>query len=265
MCNNVHSVRANLAAIYRKMIETSAMEELELQAKEHSAVHHPYLDQLSAGFPNNPNKAIAYFASQYAHYSAWFPKYLHAVIGKLSDPQHKEHLLENLREEAGQLNEEEQLALQELNIHLDWVLGIAHPVLFDRFKSTICLNETWEMQNAVNSWRTNFLNYLENCSELEAVGAIGLGTESIVKHFYKSIISAIEKHTQLTLEEYVFFPLHTEVDDEHGKTLLRISEELVQKNENGLHMLKKGMQTALDLRAKFWSELHLETTHFIAL
>jgi pyrroloquinoline quinone (PQQ) biosynthesis protein C len=264
MCNNVHSVRANLAAIYWKMIETSAIEELELRAKEHSAVNHPYLEQLSAGFPNNPNKAIAYFASQYAHYSAWFPKYLNAVIVKLSDPQHKEHLLENLREEAGQLNEEEQQALQELNIDLDWVLGVAHPVLFDRFRSTICKNYSWEMQNAVHSWRTNFLNYLESCSEIEAVGAIGLGTESIVKHFYKSIISSIEKHTQLTLEDYVFFPLHTEVDDEHGKTLLRIAEELVKKNETGMLNLKKGMETALDLRAKFWNELHLETSHFLA-
>ncbi|MFM2195604.1 MAG: hypothetical protein RL092_1204 [Bacteroidota bacterium] len=264
MCNNVHSVRANLAAIYWKMIETSAIDELELRAKEHSAVNHPYLEQLSAGFPNNPHKAIAYFASQYAHYSAWFPKYLNAVIIKLSNPQHREHLLENLREEAGQLNEEEQLALQELNIDLEWVLGVAHPVLFDRFKSTICKNYSWEMQNAVHSWRTNFLNYLENCSEIEAVGAIGLGTESIVKHFYKSIISSIEKHTQLTLEDYVFFPLHTEVDDEHGKTLLRIAEELVQNNETGMLDLKKGMETALDLRAKFWNELHLETSHFLA-
>jgi pyrroloquinoline quinone (PQQ) biosynthesis protein C len=246
------------------MIETSAIDELELRAKEHSAVNHPYLEQLSAGFPNNPHKAIAYFASQYAHYSAWFPKYLNAVIIKLSNPQHREHLLENLREEAGQLNEEEQLALQELNIDLEWVLGVAHPVLFDRFKSTICKNYSWEMQNAVHSWRTNFLNYLENCSEIEAVGAIGLGTESIVKHFYKSIISSIEKHTQLTLEDYVFFPLHTEVDDEHGKTLLRIAEELVQNNETGMLDLKKGMETALDLRAKFWNELHLETSHFLA-
>ena len=241
------------------MIETTGIEALEICAKEHSAVKHPYLTQLKTGFAPNPELAIAYFASQYEHYSAWFPKYVNAVIAKLSEDNHKQHLQDNLREEAGQLNEEEQIALQAMNIDLSWVLGIAHPALFQKFKLAVCKNQHWEMQKAVKNWREQFLSYLENSSEIEAVGAIGLGTESIVKHFYSDIIEAIETHTQLALKDYVFFPLHTEVDDEHGKTLLQIAKELAEKDSNGIHLLKKGMEKSLELRSQFWGDLQLET------
>jgi len=49
-----------------------------------------------------------------------------------------------------------------------------------------------------------------------------------------------------------FFPLHTEVDDEHGKTLLRIAEELSADNAQAYHDLRKGMIMALNLRASYW-------------
>jgi pyrroloquinoline quinone (PQQ) biosynthesis protein C len=246
------------------MIEPIAIDELEICAKEHEAVNHRYLKNLESGLTHNPKKAIAYFASQYAHYSAWFPRYLNAVIEKLQSENHRNHLLENLREEAGHLNEEEQTALKALNIKTEWVLGIAHPVLFEQFKKAVSEGQNWEMQKAVSTWRSEFLHYLENCSELEAIGAIGLGTESIVKHFYKIIISAIEKHTSLELFDYVFFPLHTEVDDEHGKALLRIAAELSQENDGAVLELKKGMDKALELRAKFWEDLHRETLNLIS-
>ncbi len=64
----------------------------------------------------------------------------------------------------------------------------------------------------VEIWRESFLSLLQNGSSLQAIGAIGLGTESVVKFIYKHIIEAIKKHTSLSLQQYVFFPLHTELE-----------------------------------------------------
>jgi pyrroloquinoline quinone (PQQ) biosynthesis protein C len=139
-------------------------------------------------------------------------------------------------------------------------VGIPHPILFQQFKKVICKNFNFEMNEAVLRWRTSFLNYLDNCTEEEAVGAIGLGTESVVKHIYRPLIESLAMHTSLTLQDYVFFPLHTEVDDEHGKVLLAIANELASQSEENARLVQKGMQTALDLRAEFWQNLENETT-----
>lgn len=236
------------------------MEDIALQ---HDAVHHSYLKKLSQGEFSNMEKALAYFASQYEGYSVWFPKYLQAVIDKLSNPSHKSHLLENLAEEKGQLGEDDLQAIRALGIEDSWVVGIPHPILFQQFKKAICANYTFEMNEAVTNWRTSFLNYLDNCTEAEAVGAIGLGTESVVKHIYRPLIESLSTHTSLTLQDYVFFPLHTEVDDEHGKVLLAIANDLASQSEEHARLVRKGMETALDLRAEFWSNLEKETTHIL--
>ncbi|MFM7770688.1 MAG: cupin domain protein, partial [Bacteroidota bacterium] len=84
-----------------------------------------------------------------------------------------------------------------------------------------------------------------------------------VKHFYKHIIEAITSQTSLSLEQYVFFPLHTEVDDEHGKTLLNIAAEISKNSEQNLTLLSNGMLMALELRAEFWNQLLKETNQII--
>ena len=237
-----------------------SMEDIALQ---HDAVHHYYLQKLSQGEFSNMEKALAYFASQYECYSAWFPKYLQEVIDKLSHPSHKAHLMGNLAEEKGHLHEDDLKTIRALGIDDEWVLGIPHPTLFHQFKIAISSGQTFEMNKAVENWRNSFLAYLENCSEAEAVGAIGLGTESVVKHIYRPIIESISVHTELTLRDYVFFPLHTEVDDEHGKVLLAIANELASQSEENARLVRKGMQTALDLRAEFWQNLENETTRIL--
>lgn len=227
---------------------------------QHEAVHHSYLKKLSQGEYSDMEKTLAYFASQYEGYSLWFPKYLQAVIDKLTNPSHRAHLLENLAEEKGQLGEDDLQAVRALGIEDSWVVGIPHPVLFQQFKKAICTNYNFEMNEAVLNWRSSFLNYLNNCTEAEAVGAIGLGTESVVKHIYRPLIKSFSTHTSLTLKDYVFFPLHTEVDDEHGKVLIAIANDLASQSEEHARLVRKGMETALDLRAEFWKNLEHETT-----
>ena len=232
------------------------MELLINEALQHRAVNHPYLKALANGEFENMEAVLKDFASQYGFYSSWFPRYLTAVISKLDNPEFRAHLLDNLSEESGHLHEEDMEAVRALGIKDEWVQGIPHPKLFKRFQVAIGVDPSAQPDIEVDIWRDSFLALMQGGSAVSAVGAIGLGTESIVKHIYKDIITAIEKHTNLSLEDYVFFPLHTEVDDEHGLILLDIAEKMASQSPEEERELRKGMLKALNLRAAYWDGMY---------
>lgn len=232
------------------------MEYLVNEALQHRAVTHPYLKALANGDFKNPEAVLKDFASQYGFYSSWFPRYLTGVISKLEDPEFRNHLLDNLSEESGHLHEEDMEAVRALGIKDEWVQGIPHPKLFKRFQTAMGVDTNEAPGIEVEIWRESFLSLIQNNSAVSAVGAIGLGTESIVKYIYKDFISAIQNHTNLSLEEYVFFPLHTEVDDEHGLILLDIAEKMISRSESDARDLRKGMLKALNLRAAYWDDMY---------
>lgn len=232
------------------------MKKLLDEALNHRAVNHPYLKALANGEFKNMGAVLKDFAAQYGAYSSWFPRYLTGVISKLEDAQHRNHLLDNLAEEGGQLHEEDLVAIRALGIKDEWVQGISHPILFKNFQASMGVDLSVNPDVEVQIWRESFLTLINNGDEAEAVGAIGLGTESIVKFIYRDIIQSLEKYTNLSLEEYVFFPLHTEVDDEHGLILLAIAEELAAKDEKSAESLRKGMLKALNLRASYWDNMY---------
>jgi pyrroloquinoline quinone (PQQ) biosynthesis protein C len=232
------------------------MELLVSEALNHRAVNHPYLKALANGDFENMEAVLKDFASQYGFYSAWFPRYLTAVISRLENPDFRNHLLDNLSEESGHLHEEDMLAVRALGIKDEWVQGIPHPKLFKRFQTAMGVDTNEEIGIEVDIWRDSFLALVHGGSAISAVGAIGLGTESIVKYIYKDIIKAIENHTSLSIEDYVFFPLHTEVDDEHGLILLDIAEKMALQSKEDERELRKGMLKALNLRASFWDDMY---------
>jgi hypothetical protein len=232
------------------------MELLVKEALEHRAVNHPYLKALANGEFENMEAVLKDFASQYGFYSSWFPRYLTAVISKLENPEFRTHLLDNLSEESGHLHEEDMEAVRALGIKDEWVQGIPHPKLFKRFQVAMGVDYSAQPDIEVDIWRDSFLSLMQGGSAVSAVGGIGLGTESIVKYIYKDIITAIEKHTNLSLEDYVFFPLHTEVDDEHGLILLDIAEKMASQSPEEERELRKGMLKALNLRAAYWDDMY---------
>lgn len=234
---------------------SSFVHDLEEEAISHRAVNHPYLQALIHDGFSNPHLAIQDFAAQYGAYSAWFPRYLTGVISRLENPEFRNHLLDNLAEESGRLHDDDLEKINALGIKTEWVQGVPHPELFKRFQKAIGIKPNVLPGVEVQIWREMFLNVIQNGSPEEAVGAIGLGTESVVKYIYRHLIEAIERHTSLSLEEYVFFPLHTEVDDEHGKILLGIAEEMGNKSGAAREKLRKGMLKALNLRSAYWDDM----------
>jgi pyrroloquinoline quinone (PQQ) biosynthesis protein C len=197
------------------------VDDLAQKALQHRAVNHPYLDAMATGAFSSLRGALADFAQHYYGYSAHFPRYLTALISKLENPDHRKVLLENLMEESGQYEAEELLELKECGVQPEWIIGIPHPELFKRFRNAIGVDDSTAEDDHIEvvCWREQFLAILNTGSAAEALGALGLGTETIVQTIYRPFVAAINQLDSLKPDDAVFFPLHTAVDDHHQATL----------------------------------------------
>jgi len=233
------------------------VEHLGAIAMQHRAVIHPYLKAMAAGTLPSLYGSLQDFALHYYGYSAHFPRYLTALISKLEKPEHRAALLANLTEESGQYEEDELMHLKEFGVHPEWIVGIPHPVLFKRFRDSIGVDNTAMEDDHIEvvCWREQFLAIINMGSAAEALGALGLGTETIVRAIYQPFVDAIQKVGTIKPEDAVFFPLHTAVDDHHQATLKAIATDFAT-TPAGRADLAKGMMKALALRGSFWSWLY---------
>lgn len=227
------------------------------EALQHRAVQHPYLTALAKGDLPDLQAALADFADHYYGYSAHFPRYLTAVISRLAEPAHRATLLANLTEESGHYDQEDLDLLQACGVQADWIVGIPHPQLFLRFRRALGVDDRDADGDHIEvvCWREMFYGVLISGSPAEAVGALGLGTETIVRSIYRPFVEAIQRVGTLTPAEAVFFPLHTAVDDHHQATLRAIAVDFAATAQ-GRADLRKGMAKALALRDSFWGWLH---------
>jgi pyrroloquinoline quinone (PQQ) biosynthesis protein C len=224
------------------------------EALSHRAVNHPYLYALSSGALPDNHWALTDFARAYYGYSAHFPRYLTAAISRLDTAAHRTALVENLTEESGHYHEEELAQLESSGIHREWIVGVPHPELFRRFREALGLQTDDGLNDTeVICWRELFYGTIAHGSAAEAIGALGLGTETIVSTIYRHFVKALNR-IALPPESSVFFPLHCDVDDAHQETLKRIAIDLAH-SEEGRRGLRLGMRKALLLRAGFWDYL----------
>ena len=235
----------------------SFLAQVSAEALSHRAVNHPYLQDLASGNLPDMRWALADFGRQYYAYSSHFPRYLTKTISQLTDPAHRQALMENLTEESGIYHEDDLAALQEAGIELEWIQGVPHPELFKRFCDAlgVGLSDVEDDQLEVICWREMFLDVLGKGSPAQAIGALGLGTEGVVQTMYQNFLPAL-RQVDLNPADTVFFPLHAMVDDHHQATLLKIARDFAD-TEQGRRDLRKGMRKALFLRAGFWDWMHL--------
>lgn len=228
---------------------------LAAESLTHRAVHHPYLQALADGTLPDLRWAMSDFARNYYGYSSHFPRYLTTVISRLVDAGHRRALLENLTEESGVYGEEEYAELAAFGVERQWIEGLAHPLLFQRFSRAVGVDHATHLEkDQVVCWREMFLSVLSDGAPAEALGALGIGTENIVRTIYGPFVKALSR-MDLRPEDTVFFPLHTAVDDHHQATLEAISADFA-RTEEGRVGLRRGMLKALALRTAFWDWLY---------
>lgn len=232
------------------------VQHLAEESLRHRAVHHPYLRALAEGDLPDLRWALADFARQYIGYSAHFPRYLTTVISRLEQPAHRAALLENLTEESGTYADDELAELAACGIEREWIEGIPHPQLFQSFSRALgVVAAPGDEADQVAVWRELFLGVLGSGTPAEALGALGLGTENIVRTMYGYFVRALERTGELSPRDTVFFPLHTAVDDHHQATLQAISAAYAATPE-GRIALRRGMLKALQLRCAFWDWMY---------
>jgi pyrroloquinoline quinone (PQQ) biosynthesis protein C len=232
---------------------------LEAEARAHRAVRHPYLKALAEGLLPDCSAAVRDLTHQYLAYSSNFPRYLTSTISRLERAHHREVLLQNLAEEAGQLDEDELPLLAAAGIAHEWVEGVAHPRLYRRFLEALGMNDAYLGSHPYCDeaivWSQLFLHCCQE-SAAKAVGALGLGTELIVREVYRPVLDAIIRYTAVSPSDRVFFDLHCCVDDAHGRSLVAIAVDLAE-DPTQRRDIRLGMLMALNLRAFFYDHMML--------
>jgi len=229
------------------------------RAINHRAVNHPYLKRLANGDVPDIVAALQDFTCQYQAYSGDFLRYLTATIAQMKDRDHRKELLHNLTEETGQVSEDDAEELKKIGIELEWINGVAHPRLFLRFLDAIGIDDKYRKQHSLSDeteiWRDMFFDLCAKGGPSQSLGAIGLGTENVVKYIYRPILEAIDKHLHVSKRDRVFFDLHAALDDAHGDVLTDIAVEYAQQNEENRRKLKEGMLMALSIRGAFFDAM----------
>lgn len=231
------------------------LDDLEIEAQSHRAVHHPYLSALSTGDLPDPQAALRDFAFQYGCYSRGFTRYLCLTIARLENASHQALLAENFLEESGMVEEEKQEILRAEGIELGWIVGVPHHELYRRFQDAIGVKQDANYCMEAEIWRATFIDVLCNADAARAVGAIGLGTEGVVRQLYQPLAAACRCYPHLRRKDAVFFELHCLVDDDHAEALRSIACDLAQ-SEAGRQSLRLGMHQSLVLRATFWDAMY---------
>jgi len=227
---------------------------LDREGHAHPALHHAWLDDVALGPPREVEAAMRSFARDYFAYSRSFPSYLEMVISKLECPAHRELLARNLLEEGGRIDAEDAERLAAAGIDRADIDGVPHPELFRRFCHALGL-ETRELERsggAGQAWRQGMLALLADASPAAAIGALGPGTEGVVRPIYQKLLRGIRRLDGLEPRDYVFFELHCSVDDQHSLDLRRVAHDLLDTPQAGREM-RRGMLEALRLRQDFFS------------
>ena len=214
------------------------------EAMAHSAVRHEYLRRLAAGDFPNMKAAIRDYCHQYYFYSAEFTTYLEAVIGGLKSASHRDSLRHNLEEERG--------LMEEMPSGED---AIPHTELFGKMRRAAGVTEEYERLNPPSAtaliWRDLFLQKCQSRQEGVGVGAIGIATEMIVSTIYPYILRAVQEHSDMNEDDYLFLKLHLDCDDEHADDLKQIAIDIAGPYEVR-EAIRFGVVSALNLRTAFW-------------
>lgn len=131
---------------------------------------------------------------------------------------------------------------------------LTHPALFRRFLRSLGVSP--ESIGAIEPLpeTAQFVREYESvCRQghwLEAMGALGPGTECVVPQIYSYLLKGIVSSDQVRQEDYVFWTIHVHCDEGHGENILLAIESYLDRQENR-QLVVKGVNRVLNAR-KLW-------------
>jgi pyrroloquinoline quinone (PQQ) biosynthesis protein C len=136
---------------------------------------------------------------------------------------------------------------------------LTHPALFRRFLQAIELSGTTRAAAEPLPATEQFIGaYHSVCREahwLEALGAMGPGTECVVARLYSKILQGIVRSELVNSHDYVFWTIHVHCDDGHGRNIVDAMRPYAEEavNQERIH---RGAQRVLDARAQWLDRLY---------
>ena len=222
---------------------TAFVDALLEECMDHPAVRHPYLDRLANGSYPDHHFAVKDYAQQYGYYSAKFTQALRGILDRLDSDIERATIEENLVEEEG---DPTSTSLELL----------PHRELFRRFAVQVGAADIGGVFSegclTVRIWTHLFLEKCVSDPVEIGIGAIGLGTESIVPLIYPKLLQAVDRLEVANPEEArIFFALHVGADEDHGTAFARIASNHAA-SEDGREALRFGAISSLNLRHAFY-------------
>lgn len=252
-----HTIESIQGLLERDLAPAAFVAALGELAEQHPAARHPLLGDLAAGRAADLAGALTQLLSEYHHYGRGFTRYVAAAMASLDRAEHRAALIGNLAEEAGALDDEHAAELRAAGIDPAWAAA-PHPELFRRFLAAIGLDPARLAARpphvATATWIAAF-ERMCGASAGQAIGALGLATEGIVRVMYGLLVRAIERAWPgLDRRDRVFFDLHALVDDDHAEVMRTIAVDLAATAE-GRRQLAIGVVGALSSRVAFFDAM----------
>ncbi len=222
-------------------VANAFLESLKKEVHAHPAMNHPFLKKFGEGKLKPEGPRI--FAEQYYQYSRNFSMYLAMLISIIPDEPARKPLIKNLYEEYGGRSEEQRDMDLEL-VHANIFRGFCNAVGAD-LGHVVPLPET-------SLFVERYFN-LPKLHYIEAIAALGPGTEYIVPYIYRPIFDGLIK-LGYKKEDLLFFDAHITLDVEHSENIWESMEPYADNPEHQ-ELMKRGTKYMLDARQVFWSGL----------
>lgn len=218
------------------------MEELKVlkqRESEHSFWNNALLRACREGVLTRED--FQFIFAQYYLYSRNFTRYLNGLMANCDNDFWRARLSENLWEEGGAMEP-----------------GQRHAEIFRRFlRQGLGVDlENIEFLDCTRLFVREYLDFCLKSSVVRGSAFLSLGTEGIVARMYGYFVEGL-KQAGVEEEHLEFFRIHMACDDAHAATL----EEMMffySKEETWLGDCELGMETALELRQRFFENLFQE-------
>lgn len=216
-----------------------------LETTKENLIHrvraHPFLERCRNG--TITLNELKEFLVQQGLYSAYFTRYLCALMSNLPSSDAVLKLAENLFEELG----------------LDGGDSTPHHIIYrsmlERFGLSI---KGVEPTPSTKKLIETMLHHCKNPNPSYGLGAICLGAEALVPSLYADIITGFTS-CGIAAKDIDFFRVHVECDDGHAETLRDMMVDVADNDTNQVGIMLQTGRALADARFDFFSGIKAPT------
>jgi pyrroloquinoline quinone (PQQ) biosynthesis protein C len=197
---------------------------------------HPFLERCRKGLITLEELKI--FLVQQGFYSAYFTRYLCALMSNLPSNLDVLALAENLFEELG-------LSAGGPST--------PHHLLYSRMlkRFGLSLSESTATPETLTLIDT-MMRHCKNQNPAQGLGALCLGAEALVPSIYSDLVTGF-RACGISCDAIDFFLIHIECDDGHAQTIRDIMVRLAQQDARQIDLMLRAGQELVAARSSFFS------------